>query len=82
MQPITELARERLGIADEFLEPYGRYKAKISLGYDRQHKDNLDRKLVHVTNLYQHSKQMPMIQYVSVVATARVVDLRCASKFR
>jgi len=49
MQPITELARERLGIADEFLEPYGRYKAKISLRYVRQLKDNHDGKLVLVT---------------------------------
>jgi len=32
----------------------------------------LDRKLVRVTNLYQQSKQMPAMQYVSVVATARV----------
>ena len=32
----------------------------------------LDRKLVRVTNLYQQSTQMPVIQYVSVVATTRV----------
>jgi formate--tetrahydrofolate ligase len=49
MQPITELARERLGIADEFLEPYGRYKAKISLRYVKQLKGNHDGKLVLVT---------------------------------
>ncbi len=30
--PITEIGRQ-LGIADEDLEPYGRYKAKIPLGY-------------------------------------------------
>lgn len=34
--------------------------------------EKLDRQLVRVTNLYQQSKQMPIIQYVSVVATARV----------
>ncbi len=49
MQPITELARERLGIADEFLEPYGRYKAKISLRYIKQLKGNNDGKLILVT---------------------------------
>ena len=49
MQPITELARERLGIAEEFLEPYGRFKAKISLRYIRQLKGNHDGKLVLVT---------------------------------
>ena len=32
----------------------------------------LDPKLVRVTNCYQHSTQTPIIQYVSVVATARV----------
>jgi len=36
----------------------------------------LDRQLVRVTNLYQQSTQTPIIQYVSVVATARVaVDI-------
>ena len=32
----------------------------------------VDRKLVRVTNLYQQSTQVPSLQYVSVVATARV----------
>ena len=32
----------------------------------------VDRKLVRMTNLYRQSTQMPMIQYVSVVATTRV----------
>lgn len=32
----------------------------------------VDRKLVRVTHLYQQSKQAPSLQYVSVVATARV----------
>jgi len=34
--------------------------------------DKLDRHLVRVTNLYQQSTQMPLIQYVADVATARV----------
>jgi formate--tetrahydrofolate ligase len=46
---ITELARERLGIADEHLEPYGHHKAKISLGYLESLKDRPDGKLVLVT---------------------------------
>jgi formate--tetrahydrofolate ligase len=33
MQRIAQVARERLGIAEEHLEPYGHYKAKISLDY-------------------------------------------------
>ena len=31
MQPILSLARERLGIPEERLEPYGRFKAKGAL---------------------------------------------------
>ena len=33
MRPVVELARERLGIPAESLEPYGHYKAKVSLDY-------------------------------------------------
>ena len=33
MRPIVELALERLGIPEVQLEPYGRYKAKISLAH-------------------------------------------------
>jgi formate--tetrahydrofolate ligase len=32
-QPITTLARERLGIAEDHLVPYGHYKAKLALPY-------------------------------------------------
>ena len=30
-RPIIELAKEKLGIAAENLEPYGHYKAKVSM---------------------------------------------------
>src|SRR5216684_4538985 len=33
LRRISELAEERLGIPEEHLEPYGRYKAKLSLDY-------------------------------------------------
>ena len=33
LRPIRELARDRLGIDDQFLEPYGRYKAKVALRF-------------------------------------------------
>src|SRR5580692_9512373 len=49
MRPIVQLARERLGIPEEQLEPYGRYKAKISLDYLAQFADQPDGKLVLVT---------------------------------
>ena len=33
MRRITDVARDRLGIPEEALEAYGKYKAKISLDY-------------------------------------------------
>ncbi len=33
MRPILALAKDRLGIPEEYLEPYGRFKAKIALDY-------------------------------------------------
>ena len=49
MQRISALARERLGIAEEHLEPYGHFKAKISLEYLDSLKDRPDGKLILVT---------------------------------
>ena len=49
MQRITVLARERLGIAEEHLEPYGHFKAKLSLPYLDSLKDRPDGKLILVT---------------------------------
>src|SRR5512140_2218928 len=49
MRPILELARERLGIPADSLEPYGRFKAKVSLDYRRQLAERADGKLVLVT---------------------------------
>ena len=49
MKPIVQLARERLGIPEDKLEPYGRFKAKISLDYINSLKDRPDGKLVLVT---------------------------------
>jgi formate--tetrahydrofolate ligase len=48
MKPITEVAA-RLGIPDEALDPYGRFKAKISLEYVDQLKSKPDGKLILVT---------------------------------
>ncbi|HEY2276152.1 MAG TPA: formate--tetrahydrofolate ligase [Steroidobacteraceae bacterium] len=49
MRPIQELARERLGIPAEHLEPYGHYKAKVALDYVAQLASRPDGKLVLVT---------------------------------
>jgi formate--tetrahydrofolate ligase len=49
MLPIVPLVQERLGIPAESLEPYGRFKAKISLDYLRTLQDRPDGKLILVT---------------------------------
>jgi len=49
MQRISKLAAEKLGIAEEHLEPYGHYKAKVSLEYVASVKNKPDGKLILVT---------------------------------
>src|SRR4030095_4185791 len=49
MRRITDVARERLGIPEEALEAYGKYKAKISLSYLSKVNGKPDGKLVLVT---------------------------------
>src|SRR4249919_1433139 len=46
---IADVARERLGIAIENLEPYGHYKAKISMDYIKTLKDKPNGKLILVS---------------------------------
>ncbi|MEE9140761.1 MAG: formate--tetrahydrofolate ligase [Alphaproteobacteria bacterium] len=49
LKPIAEVARERLGIDPEHLEPYGHYKAKIPLQYIGTLKDRPEATLILVT---------------------------------
>jgi formate--tetrahydrofolate ligase len=49
MQRIAAVAREKLGILEEHLEPYGHYKAKVSLKYLDTLKGRKDGKLILVT---------------------------------
>ncbi len=49
LRPIVPLAGARLGIPAESLEPYGHFKAKVSLDYLAQLQDRPDGKLVLVT---------------------------------
>src|SRR5690242_19634136 len=48
-RPILEIARERLGISPENLEPYGHYKAKVSMDYIRSLKNKPNGKLILVS---------------------------------
>jgi formate--tetrahydrofolate ligase len=49
MRPIMDIAREKLGIAPENLEPYGHYKAKVSLDYIKSLKERPNGKLILVS---------------------------------
>ena len=49
LQRISKVALEKLGIAEEHLEPYGHYKAKVSLAYLETLKSKKDGKLILVT---------------------------------
>src|SRR5580692_11677168 len=46
---IVDVAREKLGIAPENLEPYGHYKAKVSMDYIKTLKSKPNGKLILVT---------------------------------
>ena len=49
LQRIAVVARDKLGIAEEHLEPYGHYKAKVSLKFLDTLKGRKDGKLILVT---------------------------------
>ena len=49
MTPIAEIGRTRLGIPATSLEPYGHYKAKVSMDYVKSLKDRPNGKLILVT---------------------------------
>jgi formate--tetrahydrofolate ligase len=49
MQRISKVAKDKLGIDDDHLEPYGHFKAKLSLGYIDSLKNRKDGKLILVT---------------------------------
>src|SRR5689334_24713124 len=48
-RPILDIARERLGIQPENLEPYGHYKAKVSMDFVKSIQDRPNGKLILVS---------------------------------
>lgn len=48
-RPILDVAKEKLGIAAENLEPYGHYKAKVSMDFINSLKGKKDGRLILVT---------------------------------
>jgi formate--tetrahydrofolate ligase len=49
MRPVADVAKEKLGIDVRNLEPYGHYKAKVSLDYVKSLKDKKNGKLILVS---------------------------------
>ena len=49
MRPIVDIAREKLGIGPDNLEPYGHYKAKVSMDFVKSLKDRPNGKLIVVS---------------------------------
>ena len=49
MTPIMEIASTRLGISAQNLDPYGHYKAKVSMGYIKSLQDKPNGKLILVS---------------------------------
>src|SRR5471032_12167 len=49
MRPIMELAKDKLGIAAENLDPYGHYKAKVSMAYIKSLQSKTNGKLILVS---------------------------------
>jgi len=49
MTPIMEIASTRLGISAQHLDPYGHYKAKVSMSYIKSLKDQPNGKLILVS---------------------------------
>src|SRR5690348_4907902 len=48
-RPILEIAKEKLGIGAENLDPYGHYKAKVSMDYIKSLQSKPNGKLILVT---------------------------------
>jgi formate--tetrahydrofolate ligase len=48
-RPILDIAKEKLGVGPEHLEPYGHYKAKVSMDYVKSLKDRPNGKLILVS---------------------------------
>jgi formate--tetrahydrofolate ligase len=48
-RPIIDIAKEKLGIGPENLEPYGHYKAKVSMDFIKSIQDRPNGKLILVT---------------------------------
>jgi formate--tetrahydrofolate ligase len=76
MRPILEIARERLGIAPENLEPYGHYKAKVSLDYIKRLQDRPNGKLILVSAI---TKARPRPRSASPTRSTTSARRRCCA---
>ena len=61
LKRITEVAKNKLGIDDQHLDPYGHYKAKVSLDYASGLAERPDGKLILVTAITPPPAAPPFI---------------------
>ena len=59
-RPILDIAKEKLGIAAENLEPYGHYKAKISMDFIKSLQGKPDGKLILVSAISPSLPAIPL----------------------
>jgi hypothetical protein len=82
---ILDVARDKLGIGPEHLEPYGHYKAKVSMEYIKSLKNRPNGKLI----LFRRSRRPrrararpppPWVSATASTASARRQSSACASR--
>ena len=80
LKPIAEIAQTRLGIAPQFIESYGTYKAKLSLDHVRSLDTNPDGKQVLVTAISPtpagEGKTTATIGLGDALKTGHIVNVR------
>jgi hypothetical protein len=75
-RPIIDIAREKLGIAAENLEPYGHYKAKVSMDYVKSLQNRPNGKLILVSAI---TPTRPPPRLASPTPSTRSARKRCCA---
>ena len=84
LQRIVDLAHKRLGIPEDELESYGRYKAKLSLDYIAGLRSRSNGKLILVSAIPRHRpakarRRRPSGSQTRSIGSARKRSSACAS---
>ena len=84
MMRIADVARDKLGISDEHLEPYGHYKAKVSLPYLDTLKDKPNGKLIWLPPstplpLVKEKRQLPLDLVMLLITWVKKQSFACVN---